>query len=53
MNKYNLSDIGLLKVEYYGSNTSSEEKFIDRINPKYSVISVGKINKFNIKTYSP
>ena len=46
MNKYNLSDIDVLKVGHHGSKTSSSKEFIDEINPKYSVISVGKNNRY-------
>ena len=46
LNNYNLSDIDVLKVGHHGSKTSSGEEFIDEINPKYSVISVGKNNRY-------
>ncbi len=46
MDKYNLSDIDVLKVVHHGSKTSSSKEFIDEINPKYSVISVGKNNRY-------
>ena len=42
--KYNLQDIDVLKVGHHGSKTSSGQKFIDEIKPKYSIISVGKNN---------
>ena len=42
--KYNLKDIGVLKVGHHGSKTSSGKSFIDEIEPKYSIISVGKNN---------
>lgn len=42
--KYNLNNIDIIKVGHHGSNTSSSEYFIDKINPKYSIISVGKNN---------
>lgn len=42
--KYNLDNIDILKVGHHGSNTSSSKYFIDKINPKYSIISVGKNN---------
>lgn len=45
--KYNLKDIDFLKVGHHGSNTSSSKKFIDSINPKFSLISVGKNNRYN------
>ena len=44
--KYNLKDIDVLKVGHHGSKTSSSKIFIDEIKPKYSIISVGKNNKY-------
>ncbi len=44
--KYNLQDIDALKVGHHGSKTSSSKKFIDEIEPKYSIISVGKNNRY-------
>ncbi len=46
MNKYNLPDIDVLKVGHHGSKTSSSKEFINEINPKYGVISVGKNNRY-------
>jgi len=46
MNKYNLPDIDVLKVGHHGSKTSSSKGFINVINPKYSIISVGKNNRY-------
>ena len=46
LNKYNLPDIDVLKVGHHGSKTSSSEEFINEINPKYSIISVGKNNRY-------
>ena len=46
LEKYNISDIDFLKVGHHGSNTSSSELFINSINPKYSLISVGKNNRY-------
>ena len=46
INKYDLPEIDILKVGHHGSKTSSSEKFINTINPKYSLISCGKDNKF-------
>ena len=46
LNKYKLSDIDVLKVGHHGSKTSSSEEFIDEINPKHSIISVGKNNRY-------
>ena len=44
--KYNLQDIDVLKVGHHGSKTSSGKEFIDEINPKYSIVSVGKNNRY-------
>ena len=44
--KYNLQNIDVLKVGHHGSKTSSGKNFIKEINPKYSVISVGKSNRY-------
>lgn len=44
--KYNLNDIDVLKVGHHGSKTSSSEEFIREVNPKYSLISVGKNNRY-------
>lgn len=46
LNKYNLPAIDVLKVGHHGSMTSSSKEFIREINPKYSIISVGKNNKY-------
>lgn len=46
LKKYNLSNIDVLKIGHHGSKTSSSEDFIVSINPKYSVISVGKNNRY-------
>ena len=46
INKYDLNNIDILKVSHHGSKTSSSKKYIDEIKPKYSVISVGKNNRF-------
>ncbi|MDD6879339.1 MAG: hypothetical protein PUD59_03800 [bacterium] len=42
LEKYDQSNIDFLKIGHNGSNTSSSEEFINIINPKYSLISVGK-----------
>ena len=46
LEKYNLKDLDFLKVGHNVSNTSSSEEFINSINPKYSLISVGKNNRY-------
>ena len=44
--KYNLQDIDVLKVGHHGSKTSSSKEFINEITPNYSIISVGKNNRY-------
>ena len=46
LDKYNLANIDVLKVGHHGSKTSSSKDFIDEIKPKYSIISVGKNNRY-------
>ena len=44
--KYNLKNIDVLKVGHHGSKTSSGKEFINEVNPKHSIISVGKNNRY-------
>ena len=44
LNEYELKNIDVLKVGHHGSKTSSSKLFINSINPRYSIISVGKNN---------
>ena len=44
--KYNIQDIDVLKVGHHGSKTSTGKEFVGVINPKYSIISVGKNNRY-------
>ena len=46
LDKYDLPNIDVLKVGHHGSRTSSSKEFIDEINPRYSIISVGKKNRY-------
>ncbi|MEG0826464.1 MAG: DNA internalization-related competence protein ComEC/Rec2 [Bacilli bacterium] len=46
LTEYNLGQMDILKVGHHGSKTSSDPAFIREIKPAYSVISVGKGNKF-------
>ena len=46
INDYDLGNIDIFKVGHHGSKTSSCKEFIDEINPKYSIISVGKNNRY-------
>ena len=47
INNSNIRNIDFLKVGYHGSDTSSSKDFIDIMNPKYSIISVGENNRYN------
>lgn len=49
MGKYSKEDfkIDVLKIGHHGSNTSSSETFLNFINPKEAIISVGKNNKYH------
>ncbi|MCR1897836.1 DNA internalization-related competence protein ComEC/Rec2 [Irregularibacter muris] len=55
-------DAMVLKVAHHGSNTSSTEDFINKVNPQVCIISVGKNNNFGhpdpeiikrLKEYTP
>ena len=46
LDKYDLPNVDVLKVGHHGSKTSSSKEFINEINPKYGVISVGKNNRY-------
>lgn len=49
INKYhNYLDSDILKVGHHGSDTSSCEEFLRLVSPKYSIISVGENNKYNL-----
>ena len=46
INKYNIK-ADVIKLGHHGSKTSSDINFIKKINPTYSIISVGKNNRYN------
>ena len=46
LKEYNLPNIDVLKVGHHGSKTSSSKEFINEMNPKYSILSVGKDNRY-------
>ena len=45
VNKYNIN-ADVIKIGHHGSKTSSDEYFIKKIKPIYSIISVGKNNRY-------
>lgn len=44
-NEYDLSS-DLLKVGHHGSSTSTTPAFLEKVNPKYAVISAGQDNRY-------
>ncbi len=44
---YDLPKIDILKVGHHGSNTSSSKDFINKIEPGYAIISVGRNNRYH------
>jgi competence protein ComEC len=48
---YNISS-DLLKVGHHGSDSSTTQKFLDQVNPKYAIISAGKSNIYGHPTKS-
>lgn len=46
LEKYKVTNIDFLKVGHHGSDTSSSKDFINSVNPKHSIISVGKNNRY-------
>ena len=49
LEKYNISDIDVLKIGHHGSKTCSGKSFINEINPKYSIIVLEKITDMVIQ----
>ena len=41
-----LGSVEILKVGHHGSNTSSNQEFLELVNPQKAIISAGKDNKF-------
>ncbi|MGO1469829.1 MAG: DNA internalization-related competence protein ComEC/Rec2 [Tissierella sp.] len=42
-----IDKVDILKIAHHGSDTSSTEEFVKRINPELGIISVGKNNIYN------
>ncbi|HHU54466.1 MAG TPA: hypothetical protein GXZ63_01465, partial [Mollicutes bacterium] len=47
MSTYNLPKMDILKLGHHGSRNSSSKDFIDKLKPKYAVISAGLNNRYN------
>lgn len=45
-NRLNILESDILKVAHHGSKTSSIQEFLQKVNPKYALIGVGKNNSF-------
>ncbi|WP_235689907.1 MBL fold metallo-hydrolase [Clostridioides difficile] len=41
-----LEKVDLLKVAHHGSRSSSSQEFLDKVNPEYAVLLVGKGNSY-------
>jgi competence protein ComEC len=46
LKKYNLPKMDILKVGHHGSKYSSTNQFLNVVDPKYAIISVGKNNLY-------
>ena len=47
LKKHHFNNIDILKVAHHGSNTSTSPNFVKKVNPKYSLLSVGENNIYN------
>lgn len=46
LNEYDLTNINFLKVGHHGSKYSTGKNFVNKLKPTYSIISVGKNNRY-------
>ena len=44
--EYNLPNMDILKIGHHGSRHSTSKEFIDKVKPKFSLISAGKNNRY-------
>lgn len=42
------NEINVLKVAHHGSNSSTSQLFLEKVKPKYAIISVEKNNSYNL-----
>lgn len=46
--KIECNKVDVLKVAHHGSNSSTNQQFLDKVKPQYSIISVGNNNSYNL-----
>ncbi|MGL5821178.1 MAG: MBL fold metallo-hydrolase [Sarcina sp.] len=42
-----MPDVDVLKVGHHGSKSSTSQEFLDKVNPEFAIVTVGKDNKYN------
>ena len=42
------NEVDVLKVAHHGSNSSTSRQFLEKVKPKYAIISVGRDNSHNL-----
>lgn len=50
LNQYPQLKTDFLKVGHHGSNTSTGQAFVEQLQPKYAIISVGRTNRYGHPT---
>lgn len=46
LNSHFFNQADILKISHHGSSSSSDSKFLDAVNPKFAIISVGANNRY-------